>query len=57
MTIPLRVLSAGVMRRIVGEVAAEFHRETGCPVELTVGHRRRAEGDGRLGRARGTSSS
>ena len=37
MTTSLRVLSAGVMRRIVSEVAAEFRRETGHVVDLTVG--------------------
>ncbi len=37
MTTSLQVLSAGVMRRIVAEVAATFHRETGCAVDLTVG--------------------
>ena len=37
MTTSLEVLSAGVMRRIVAEVAAAFHRETGHAVDLTVG--------------------
>jgi ABC-type molybdate transport system substrate-binding protein len=34
---PVRVLSAGAMRRIVGELAETFHRETGHPVALTTG--------------------
>jgi molybdate transport system substrate-binding protein len=34
---PVRVLSAGAMRRIVGEPAETFHRETGHPVALTTG--------------------
>jgi molybdate transport system substrate-binding protein len=36
-TTSLQVLSAGVMRRIVAEVAAAFHRETGYAVDLTIG--------------------
>jgi molybdate transport system substrate-binding protein len=34
---PLRVLSAGAMRRIVGELAEAFQRETGHAVLLTTG--------------------
>ena len=37
MTLPLRVLSAGAMRRIVGELAEAFGRETGRAVEMTTG--------------------
>jgi hypothetical protein len=33
----LRVLSAGVMRRLVGEVGDAFHRETGHAVLMTAG--------------------
>jgi molybdate transport system substrate-binding protein len=36
-TMSLRVLSAGAMRRIVGELAESFHRETGHAVLLTTG--------------------
>jgi molybdate transport system substrate-binding protein len=36
-TTSLQVLSAGVMRRIVTEVAAAFDCETGYAVNLTVG--------------------
>ncbi len=37
MTMSLRVLSAGAMRRIVSELAEAFHRETGHAVALTTG--------------------
>ena len=37
MALPVRVLSAGAMRRIVGELAEAFHRETGHPVAMTTG--------------------
>jgi molybdate transport system substrate-binding protein len=36
-TMSLRVLSAGAMRRIVGELTESFHRETGQAVALTTG--------------------